>query len=442
MVVVVVRILGGFTFFELKAYDHVLTARLPEPPSDRVIVVEVARSDLEAQASGDAKNLTRDVTDATLIHAINQLKQSGAKVIGVDWYLPSETTAWTEESLAAFQPQTRAEFTGNQIITVPHSSTTEQSTTAIYGVCAQPYTTQDVKQPPVPAPNPDAIPSERIGFSNFAVDADGVLRRHLVGNGLPETDAATSPCQATVSFSALMALQYLGLKNPNLASTGPDSTSSGSPPSHPLHNLSTILETANIDPINALMYGGYHAIYPGHFELMLNYREPVGNRLRESFTHISIQDLKAGRVEPEVFKGKIVLLGLTAESYASDEFATPYGDVYGVTLQAYMVDHILSLALGERRQIWVWPKLMEWAWIVAWGIAGAMLGYWRRDHPRWLVFSLAGGLLIIYLTGRFTMGLLAGWIPIVPPTLGFVLSHGIVVYTDAKIRKWVQSKPN
>ncbi|NJL47884.1 MAG: CHASE2 domain-containing protein [Leptolyngbyaceae cyanobacterium SM2_5_2] len=126
--------------------------------------------------------------------------------------------------------------------------------------------------------------------------------------------------------------------------------------------------------------------------------------------------------------------GLTAKHYASDEFITPYGPVFGVTLQAHMVDHLISLALGERRQIWVWPKWVEWLWIAVWAISGAGMGTAGRNHRKWLATSFIGGPLILYVICRFTMGLAAGWIPMLPPMAAFILSHVIVVYTDLKFR--------
>ena len=442
IVVTIARILGLFEFWELKAYDHILTARMHEHEraSDRIIVVEATRPDVEAQPADAPKTLAADVSDVVLTNAINQLRDYGARVIGVDWYLPPALKTWTDQNLEAFQGST-AGLSGVNSPTTPNP---DSPSTAIYGLCMQPYLSNGELQAPIPPPPAEVIPSERVGFSNFAVDADGVMRRHLVGNALLEEIRLTSSCQAEVAFSTLIALQYLNLTAPT-AKSGPQgngaselTSSSDRSSTIALTDLPTIFAQTPIKLIDAYKYGGYSDLYPLGSELMLNYREPVGNDLRTAFTHVSIMDLQPGVAQPisfaEQFKDKIVLIGLTAGTYVGDEFTTPYGDVVGVTLQAHMVDHLISLALGERQQIWVWPYWVEWLWIMAWAIAGALLGTVGRDRPQWLAISLFGGLLFLYLICRLTMGRAAGWIPMLPPMAAFILSHGIVVYTDHRFR--------
>nr|WP_204152035.1 CHASE2 domain-containing protein [Leptolyngbya sp. CCY15150] len=440
--VTIARILGGFEFLELKAYDHVLTARMPEPISDRIIVVEVTPEDVETQPPNKPRTLADDVNDEVLINAINQLQEYGAQIIGVDWYLPPDLETWTEPALAAFQSPVNSNLNLD-----PLTQANPAPPAIIYGLCNQPYYSSTKEwQDSVPPPSAEVIPPELVGFSNFAVDTDRVMRRHLVGNGLPEFEKATSACQAEVAFNALIALHYLNgepatiepVIQDDIEAAQTDSQVTRSQPIT-LTDLPDIFDPTLIERINAYMYGGYSAIDPGAFELMLNYREPAGNNLRAAFTHVSIADLQPDVEQPstftEQFEDKIVLIGLTDEDRASDKFLTPYGvTVSGVTLHAHMVDQLISLFLGERRQIWVWPQWGEWLWIAGWAIAGALLGTVGREHPRWLVTSLIGGGLLIYIVCRLTMGLAAGWIPMIPPMVSFILSNGIVVYTDLRLR--------
>jgi CHASE2 domain-containing sensor protein len=406
--VVISRFFGVFETFELRAYDHVLTARLsvPEELSDRIIIVEADRSVVEAEKANVPKNLTRDMTDSTLINVLNQLKNYGVSVIGIDWYLPTDAEKWTETALQAFQ--------------------SSEISPTIYGVCAQPYEGHKGIQDAVPAPNPQAIPKEQVGFSNFSIDQDEVLRRQLVSNGLGDT-AITSTCQSEVAFSTLIALRYLEQERPELGSL--DYLDLITP--EPENNLQ--IGNVVIKRINALIYGGYQNLDTAAFELLLNYREPPGNDLRNAFTHVSIQDLLVGTVEPSKFKDKIVLMGLTADGLAGDEFTTPYGKVFGVTLQAHMVDNIISIALGERQQIRAFGQGFELGWILLCGIAGGMLGYYCR-RPWWSAGSLMGGIFFIYLSCRLTMVISARWIPMITPMAAFTLSHVIVVYTETKLR--------
>lgn len=404
----IARFLGAFEPLEMGAYNHLLTARLSVEPSDRIIVVE-ADFNVVAEDAQAPQTLINHVADSTLLGAIDQLKGYGVSVIGIDWYLPAAGPEWTATALKTFQ-----------------SANAEADGPAIYGVCAQPYDGRSGPQQAVPAPHAQAIPKERVGFSNFALDRNGVLRRHLVGNGLGDA-AATSACRSEVAFSALVALRYLEQHRPELAPLNYPELITPDP-----ENRLQIGSVA-IERINAFIYGGYPNLSPGAFELLLNYREPPDNDLRKAFPHVSMRAVQAGTVEPSEFKDKIVLLGLTAEGLAGDDFATPYGRQYGVTLQAHMVDHLISLALGERRQIRAWGQGGEFAWILLWGAAGGLLAYGWRDRPRWLAGSFLGGLLAIYIACRLAM---AGalWLPLWPPLLAFAASHGVVVYTGARFR--------
>ncbi len=419
----VVRFMGAFERLELMAYDHILSVRAPESMDDRIIVLEANQSVVNAEQPKEPKNLTENLSDATLTAAIQKLQEYGAGVIGVDWYLPTDLNRWSEEVLAVFQGS-RAE-----------------GQSAIYGVCFQPYEGRTGEQIVVPAPNPQAIPAERIGFSNFAIDgnvtADGnvaadsdTVRRHLVSNGLGDTVTASS-CPSTQAFSTLIALRYLAIHHPDLGPFAPPDLSAAEARRHQLSLGRTTLH--GISPYT-FIYGGYQNLAPGAFELLLNYREPPGNDLRAAFIHKSIYDLLENRLAPAAFEGKVVLLGLTDDTRISDRFLTPYGYQSGVTIQAHMVDHLISLALGERRQIHVWTRGGEFAWILFWGLLGAFLGVFWKNRPWWLAGTLMAGLLGIYLSSRLAMGIVALWLPMVPPMVAFVLAQGAVVYTGATLR--------
>lgn len=413
----VARFLGAFERLELMAYDHVLTARPAEPVSDRIIVLEANRAVVDAERPKEPKNLAETLSDATLTAAIQKLQDYGPSVIGLDWYLPADLSQWSASVLPVFQS----------------SGLVGQST--IYGLCLQPYQGRTGEENAVPAPHPQAIPSERVGFSNFAPDGDTVLRRHLVSNGLGDTVTAP-PCPSTQAFSTLIALRYLETNHPDLGPfTPPDLATL------PASRRQLTLGPTTLEGPYTYIYGGYQNLDPAAFEIMINYREPPGNDLRAAFTHKSLYDLLENRLDPAAFQGKVVLLGLTDDTRISDRFLTPYGDELGVTLQAHMVDHLISLALGERRQIWVLTRGGELAWILLWSLLGGWLGLVGRHRPGWLVGSLVAGLLGIYLASRLAMGIVALWLPMVPTMVAFVLVQGTVVYTEATLQATRSESP-
>ena len=403
--IVVLRFFGAFEFLELQAYDRILTAsRVAEKPSTRIVTIEADRADVEAQrAANEPHTLTENISDTALLETISKLKDYGAKIIGIDLYLPPNEKDWTEATAKLFQ-----------------------ATPELYGVCAQPH----IEGEAIPSPASAIIPNARVGFSNFIQDRDRSLRRQLVRNQLTDEQAG-STCKSELSFNVLIALRYLGISDgksqpledyQNLLTPAPDS------------NLK-VRETL-IKRISTYGYGGYHNLEAEGFQLLLNYREPKDHDLRKAFPHFSIQDVRKGSINPEVFKDKIVLIGLTAESYARDEFSTPYGNVFGVTLQAHMIDQILSAVLDGRAMIWVWSGWGEFLWILAWGLLGGLLAcYCKRLIILGLLLLIGVGSL--YITCMLTMTVASGWIPLVPPLFSFIFTNGIVVYTQSKIHPLV-----
>ncbi|MGD1907200.1 MAG: CHASE2 domain-containing protein [Leptolyngbyaceae cyanobacterium] len=405
---IVLRFFGAFEFLELRAYDHVLSSRPAEPKSDRIVVIEADREDVEAQEiNGETRNLTSYISDEALEETVTKLNEYGARIIGIDLYLFKPESAWPESTLKAFQ-----------------------LTPELYGVCEQPYNEQlGDSQPSIAPPSPNIIPPEKVGFSNLTFDRDQVLRRHLIEYRLTD-EQADSACRSEFALSMVIALRYLELElSESFRSNGLYAFLSG-----PKIQIDNIL----IEGIDSYEYGGYADLISEAFELMLNYREPEGHDLRSPFPHFSMEALRQGDFEPGAFKDKIVLIGLTARSYATDQFLTPYQQdtVPGVTLHAHMIDQIISAVLEDRPLIWVWSDWTERGWIGFWGMAGGLLAYYC-GRWRWRIGLLGAGLGSIYLVCILTMLLAAGWIPMVPAFVAFALSNGVVIYTQSSLRESV-----
>jgi CHASE2 domain-containing sensor protein len=395
------RFLGAFEFLELRAYDHVLTSRPAEPVSDRIVIVEADRTDIEAQENNDeTRNLTAYISDEALEETVAKLNEYGARIIGVDLYLLKPETDWPESTLKTFQ-----------------------ASPELYGVCEQPYG----DQPSIAPPETTIISQSNIGFSNFTFDDDKVLRRHLIEYRLTD-DQADSTCRSELAFNTTIALRYLEIESTEYSRN---------------HSLYTDALESNLQigdalirGINTYEYGGYQDLRPEAFELMLNYREPEGQGLRNSYRHFPMEALRQGDFEPDAFKDKIILIGLTARSYATDKFLTPYQQetVFGVVLHAHMIDQIISTVLDDRPLIWVWPDWAESGWIGCWSIAGGLLAYYC-DRWRWRIGFLVAGLSSIYLACILAMLLTAGWIPMIPAFVAFALSNGVVIYTQGSLRE-------
>jgi len=122
--------------------------------------------------------------------------------------------------------------------------------------------------------------------------------------------------------------------------------------------------------------------------LLINYLGPA-----KTFPHYSISDIIAGRLSPELIKGKIVIVGATATGIY-DLRVTPFSPVYpGVELHATVVENILQ---GNFLEQSAWTTFIDICGIIVFGmIIGIAI-------PR--LKALQGILLVMVLLGGFVAG--------------------------------------
>jgi adenylate cyclase len=172
-------------------------------------------------------------------------------------------------------------------------------------------------------------------------------------------------------------------------------------------------------------YGAYQNIDDSGYQVLLNYRGK-----ERSFKHISAVDLLQGKIDPNILKDRIVLIGVTAVSI-KDSFTTPFstaestGIMYGVEVHANIMSQLLSAALDDRPFIQVWDRVWESLWIVVWTFAGGVLAISSPKVLRNLgILVVLGGTLSIMVFGAFVS---AWWIPFFPAIAGLVLANTLVV---------------
>jgi adenylate cyclase len=253
-------------------------------------------------------------------------------------------------------------------------------------------------------PPPPQVPTGRIGFNDFLIDPDGVVRRNLM--------FATTETQTYFSFSLRLALHYLASRqvSPQPSALDP-----------------TMMQLGNTTflPLDADA-GGYHSIDNAGYQILLYYRTqyPIARQ-------VTLTQVLKNEVNPEWVRGKIVLIGTTAPS-GKDLFYTPYSageqtdhQMPGVAIHAQMVSQILSAALDDRPLFQFWAGWGELLWLWGWAIAGGCLAWWVR-HPVVLGLSSAGMLLLLSGAG-FTLFVHQVWVPIVAPAIAAVMAAGVVV---------------
>jgi adenylate cyclase len=163
----------------------------------------------------------------------------------------------------------------------------------------------------------------------------------------------------------------------------------------------------------------------GGFQFMLDY-----NGAPDSYPMVNLTELLSGDVDPGVFRDRIVMFGVAAESlsdrvhiaFQSESFRDV--GIPGATLHGRMADQLIRHALGEARPMRSPTALQEALMLLIAGALGAALMLWVRAGWGLVVLGL-GGLFGLYWSGW--EALLAGlWLPVVPPGLAWVSSLTVV----------------
>ncbi|HEY9610338.1 CHASE2 domain-containing serine/threonine-protein kinase [Allocoleopsis sp.] len=363
---------------ELTAFDYMMQLRPALPPDNRILIVEGTEADIQSYGF--------PLKDDLIERVLTKLEQHQPAAIGLDIYRDIP------------HPPGHAEL-----------STHLQKSDRIVPVCKL----SDSDNPGTPPPA--KVPIERVGFSDFSVDAKSVVRRALLFGEPPPN----SRCMSQFSFSFQLALRYLEKKG-----IKPELT-----PQEYLKLGKTVFK-----PLGA-KDGGYQEADSGGYQILLNYRS--GGTLARSVT---LTDVLQDRVDSSWVKDRIVFIGLTAPSL-NDLLYTPYSTgqqrferTPGVVIHAQIASQLLSTVLDGRSLFWFFPEWGEILWIWVWALTGGVLLRIVR-HPGQQVLVEIGAFSLLLGTSAFLFWG-SGWIPVVAPTLGLILSGtGVLAYNAYEAEK-------
>lgn len=381
-----VRYIGMLQSIELSAYDFLMRSRPAEKPDSRLLIVTVTEADIQAQNQSQAPR-RGSLADRALVQLLDKLIPAQPAVIGLDIYrdYPASTTAPT---------------LANQL-----------QTDRIVGVCK--VSDEAIGDPGV-APPPEISP-DRVGFSDILLDPDRIVRRHYLALEPPPI----SPCKSHYALSVQLALRYLATQGINLKYLPPDLWQLGTVTFAPLETHS----------------GGYQKISPFGHQILLNYRSsPTPLEIAPTVT---LGEVLAGRISPEVFKNRIVLIGTTAQSFRDDQLVpdtTDRGEILsmpGVILQAQMVSQLVSAVLDKRPLIQTCPIWIDALWIWGFGLAGGLLVVSLRQ-PLYLGLAGIGSIGILSGTCLFLFQL-GYWLPLVPAAIGIIGTGAIISLIDRRV---------
>lgn len=353
---------GYLAFLELLAYDSLVQIHPMRPPDPRLLVVGINDEDIKRQKH---------------------------------WPLSDEVVAKTLTILNRYRPKVIALDLFRDVPHPPEHENLRQALKAKNIIVVNQLPSSD--GPGVAAP--PEVPPDRIGFSDFLIDSDNIIRRELMAV------ATRDRRQFFLSLGLQASRHYLGLQK------------------FPLKLTPESLQLGKINfPRLQVNSGGYHL--PDSevlgWQILLQYRS------REVARQVTLTDVLQERLDPRWLKDKVVLIGVTAPS-EKDTFPTPYSAIQtrnfempGVIIHGQIISQILSIALDQQPLPWFWSPWQEWLWLGFWSVLGSVL-VWQLQRPLYLMGTLA--IAIMSLWGiTWLLFIQAGWIPLVPPLLGLLLS--------------------
>jgi CHASE2 domain-containing sensor protein len=378
--------LGWFQAGELHHYDRALSFRPLEARDERILVITVDDGDINYQY---AEGVTRQgsLTDEALGRLLTKLQ-------------PYQPVAIASDIIHDFPYSARLKSIIAQ----------QKNFVAICRVQNEPSQLESIAAPP-------EIPIVQTGFTNIAIDNDGVIRRHILGMS-PDL----KKCQTNLSLSLRMALKYLdyvAVQTEKQTTYPRRFIANGN-----LEIGQTIFPKIEFDS------GGYHLPKTENqgYQILLNYRD------RQPQT-IALKQILEARSEQKIanlVKEKIIFIGV--KSHNNDLHYTPnsYGQqaarVSGVLIHAQATSQIISAVLDGRKLIkWVSYQI-EFLWTLTWSIIGTGVILisnllLRKKQNLFLITSIAIAIALTMLYLSYFNLLLCGyWLPIMTPIVAFMLS--------------------
>ncbi len=369
LLVIGLRSAGLLQFVELATYDAYLRVKEHRSvPEPRVVLVQAFEPDIQKLGEWPLsdRNMTA-VLEKILVHE--------PRTVGVDLYRDIPVPPGTEGLHSLLKRDKRIVFI---------EKFGKDSSKRVAG-------------PPV------LRGTEQIGFADVTTDRDGVVRR-----GLLFLDDGKD---FSVAFALRLALAYL-------AERGITPQPGSDDPAH------MRLGSVTLRPFEA-NDGAYVREDAQGYQYMLDYRGGA-----DRFKTYSVSDVLEGRLDPDLIKGNVVIVGVHAAS-VKDDFLTPYDrfsgsgrTTPGIAVHGHEASQLIRAALEGDAPIRFLPDRVEYLWILLWGIVAALVGRVARSTLRFTLFTAAGLLLLVGSTLLAFIG--QWWLPVAPVAITWVASAGVV----------------
>ncbi len=360
---------GGLEFLELSAYDWFIRM---EPKlsrqNQRITIIEISEKDIQEIGRWP-------LTDETIAAALKVLLKGKPRAIGVDIYRDIPVPPGNKELTSLFlnNPNIIGAMTFGEKGIAPLAAIKD---------------------------------TEQAAFVDIVVDSGGIVRR-----GLLFMDDGRNSYN---SFAMKLASLYLEAEGVALR---PD-------PANPQY---VRLNKITIPPLGE-NDGGYVRADVGGYQFLLDFKDADS-----SFQTYSFSDLVSGRIPVEAIANKIILVGANSES-VKDFFYTPLSrglgerqQTPGSVVHGRIASQLLRFALDSVPPIRTPEEKQKLIWLFTWCFIGSVMGFYIRSARR-LSILMTGGLLVLFVASYFAF-LAHWWIPVVPPSLSFIMSAvGVMAY--------------
>ena len=361
---IALRQLSGLQSLELLAFDYLVRLKPDAGPDPRLVIVEITEKDIRNQSQWP-------MADQTVADLLNKLQQHNPRAIGLDIYRDISHGVGKANLETALQSP--------EVIAITSLGISE-----------------DDHVPPPPSMAP-----EQIGFNDFVIDTDGILRRGLL--------FASSGEETFYSFALRASLKYLEAENATFE----------------VDQRSLRIGPADFVPLEPDA-GLYDDLDAAGYQILMNYRSSDWVARKVSLTEV-LED----KINPGWIEDRVVLIGATAPSL-KDFFYTPYSSektnehvMPGVMIHAQIVSQILSSVLNGQPIFWYWSAWAEAGWIWVWSFTGGVL-VWRMKRSALLGAALIGSLCGLW--GIYAVCFaLSGWIPFAAPALSLILTSSALI---------------
>ncbi len=267
------RFAGWLQPLEWAAFDQYFLWRRNEPTEPRIVIVGINELDIN--------NLGQwPMTDEVLAQLLEKLKEQQPRALGLDLVRDVPVEPDHQALIKVFE-------------TTPNLIGIEK----LPDLIGENQKIEDKSSGIAPPPQLDDL--HQVAAADLVLDPDGRVRRGLLF-------LKTHKGKSVKSLGLKLALMYLEREGITSSSAGDKDRS--------MALGETVFKRFRAND------GGYVRADDGGYQILLNYTGPKG-----SFTTVSMSDVLASRIPPDLMRDRIVLVGVTAASL-KDRFYTPYSN--------------------------------------------------------------------------------------------------------------------